>query len=186
MANPETADSTLATDWVQLSNLPAERRTFYPRLVFLAICILIFANEFSRSGFVLGPLLFFAVMAALVVGFAFFRRIAPAPELFVPRSAKIRPGESFPVRWRLPSGVAAGELSCYFLGEKVSAMLTGGKALMSNRRVFLRQPIFTAPAGQKEGMGTFVGNFPPESLLPIVPDVHYSVKIENSRGFPRS
>ena len=61
-----------------------------------------------------------------------------------------------------------------------------GKAMSESRRAFLRQSIFTAAAGQTEGLGTFEGNFPPESLLPIAPDVHYSVKIENTRGFPRS
>jgi len=108
--------------------------------------------------------------------------LAPEPELFVPRSAKIQSGASFPVRWRRPARIVRGTLFCYFLGEQVSLLSFPTTAIESSRE-FLRQPILTASVEQNEGVASFEGNF--QLLAPSNGAFRYSIQVKNDKGSPR-
>lgn len=146
----------------------------------LCLLLLVFRNVYAD----IRILITMVLPMTIVTGVALVKWLAPEPELFVPRSVKIQSGAPFPVRWRRPARLARGNLSCYFLGQKVSLISFPNTAIES-RREFLRQPIFTASAGQNDGLATFEGNFQPELLVPSNGGLRYSLQVKNDKGFPR-
>jgi hypothetical protein len=183
MAEPTTQDSLSAIDWVPISSRPKTRLQFYAALVvFGLVCLLllVFRDIYAEIRILITLVLPLAIVTSIT--WVIWR--APEPELFVPRSVKIQSGASFPVRWRRPARLARGNLSCYFLGQKVS-VIASPKATLESSRQFLRQPIFTASAEQDEGVARFEGNFGPELLVPSNGDLRYSLQIKNDKGFPK-
>jgi hypothetical protein len=183
MPETTTHDSLSAIDWVPISSRPKARLLFYAAFVFLVLAcllLLVFRNVYDE----IRNLIILVLPLTIATTVALVKWLAPEPELFVPRSVKIQSGASFSVRWRRPARLARGNLSCYFLGEKVS-LLSSPKTAIESRREFLRQPIFTASAEQNEGVARFEGSFRPELLVPSDGNLRYSVQVKNDKGFPR-
>lgn len=183
MPEATTHDSVPTIDWVPISSRPKTRLLFSAALVVLVlVCVLLLVIRNVYAD--IRILITMVLPMTIVTGLALVKWLAPEPELFVPRSVKIRSGGSFPVRWRRPARLARGNLSCYFVGEKASLISFPNTAIES-RRQFLRQPIFTASAEQNDGVATFEGNFQPQLLVPSKGDLRYSLQVKNDKGFPR-
>jgi hypothetical protein len=119
-------ENTLEQDWVQLSGAPNRQRAFSWLLVFgvLAVQPLVTLAIFKYATGVVFPWLFvllFGILgiACLVgVGWSCLQLTTPQPNVYL-APAVIRSGESFSIRWELPTGINPGEISCHLVGTTV-------------------------------------------------------------------
>jgi hypothetical protein len=112
-------------DWVQLSGAPNRQRAFSWLVVFgvLAVDPLVILAICKYTTGLVSPWLFvvFGILgiACLVgVGWSCLQLSAPQPNVYL-APAVIRSGESFSIRWELPSGLNPREISCHLVGTTV-------------------------------------------------------------------
>jgi hypothetical protein len=119
-------ENTLEQDWVQLSGAPNRQIAFSWLLAFgmLAVLPLVTVAIFKYAIGVVFPWLFvllFGILgiACLVgVGWSCLQLSTPLPNVYL-APAVIRSGESFSIRWELPTGLNPGEISCHLVGTTV-------------------------------------------------------------------